>query len=49
MRPRVFPIVLGARARLFAETSDKKPMQLVSSQTLDGDTIYLTYERIREA
>jgi hypothetical protein len=41
--------VLGAGARLFAETSDKKPMHLVSSQTLDGDTVYLTYERIREA
>jgi dihydrofolate reductase len=49
LRIRVFPVVLGAGARLFAETSDKKPMHLVSSQTLDGDTVYLTYERIREA
>jgi dihydrofolate reductase len=49
LRIRVFPVVLGAGARLFAETSDKKPMHLVSSQTLDGDTVYLTYVRIREA
>jgi dihydrofolate reductase len=49
LRLRVFPVVLGAGTRLFAETSDKKPMHLVSSQTLDGDTVYLTYERIREA
>lgn len=33
LRIRVFPVVLGAGARLFAESSDKKPMHLVSSQT----------------
>ena len=48
LRLRVFPVVLGAGARLFAETSDKRPMRLVSSQTLDGDTAYLIYERVRE-
>ena len=49
LRLRVFPVVLGAGARLFAETSDKRPMRLVSSRTLDGDTVFLTYERAREA
>ena len=48
LRLKVFPVVLGAGARLFAETSDKRPMRLVSSQTLDGDTAYLIYERVRE-
>ena len=49
LRLKVFPVVLGAGARLFAETSDRKPMRLVASQTLDGDTAYLIYERICEA
>jgi dihydrofolate reductase len=49
VRLKVFPVVLGTGARLFAETTDRKPMRLVASQTLDGDTAYLIYERVREA
>jgi dihydrofolate reductase len=46
MRLKVFPVVLGAGERLFAETSGKKPMRLIDTRTLDGDTAYLTYERV---
>ena len=48
LRLKVFPVVLGAGKRLFGETSDQRPMRLVASQTLDDDTAYLTYERVRE-
>ena len=46
MRLKVFPVVLGAGERLFGATSGKKPMRLVDARTLDGDTMYLTYERV---
>ena len=49
LRLKVFPVVLGAGERLFAETSDEKPMRLVDSQTLDDGIAYLTYERLRDA
>jgi dihydrofolate reductase len=36
----VFPVVLGAGQRLFGETTDKKPLKLVSTETVgDGVTI----------
>jgi hypothetical protein len=41
--------VLGDGDRLFGETSDKKPMRLVESETIDGDVAYLTYEVVRQA
>jgi dihydrofolate reductase len=46
MRLKVFPVVLGAGERLFGATSGKKLMRLVDTRTLDGDTAYLTYERV---
>jgi dihydrofolate reductase len=49
LRLKVFPVVLGAGERLFGETSGEKPMRLVGVRTLDGDTTYLTYERIPQA
>src|SRR5437867_8434354 len=49
LRLKIFPVVLGAGERLFGETSDKKHMRLVDSQTLDGDVAYLTYEPVRDA
>jgi dihydrofolate reductase len=49
LRLKVFPVVLGAGARLFGETSDKVPMRLVDTRTVDGDVAVLTYERIRDA
>jgi dihydrofolate reductase len=49
IRLKVFPVVLGAGQRLFGETSGRKPIHLVDVRTLDGDTTYLTYERVRDA
>ena len=49
LRLRIYPVVLGAGERLFGETSDKKTMRLVDTQTVDGDVASLTYERVRHA
>jgi dihydrofolate reductase len=49
LRLKIFPVVLGAGQRLFGETSDKKPMRLVETQTLDDGIAFLTYERIQDA
>jgi dihydrofolate reductase len=49
LRLKVYPVVLGAGERLFGETSDKKPMRLVDTQTVDGDIAFLTYERVQSA
>ncbi len=46
----IFPVVLGTGDRLFGETSDKKPMRLVSTQTIGDSLALLTYEFVvREA
>jgi dihydrofolate reductase len=49
LRLKVYPVVLGAGARLFGETSDKKPIRLVDTQTLGDGIVYLTYKLVREA
>ena len=49
LRLKIFPIVLGAGERLFGETSDKKPMRLVDTQTVEAGVAFLTYERVRDA
>jgi len=49
LRLKVYPVVLGAGDRLFGETSDKKPMRLVNTQTIDDDVAFLTYELVRDA
>ena len=43
LRLKVFPVVLGAGKRFFGETSDKKPMRLIDTQTLTGGIVYLIY------
>src|ERR671922_2158165 len=48
LRLKIFPVVLGAGERLFGETSDKKPMRLVATRTVEGDVALLTYEVVRE-
>ena len=45
LRLKIFPVVLGAGARLFGETSDRKPMRLADSQTIGDGIALLTYER----
>jgi dihydrofolate reductase len=49
LRLKLFPVVLGAGARLFGETSDKKPMRLLDTQTLGDGVAILTYEPVRDA
>ena len=45
LRLKVFPVVLGAGTRLFGETSASKPMRLLQTRCIDGDTAYLVYAR----
>ena len=49
LRLKIFPVVLGAGERLFGETSDKRHVRLVDTQTLEGDVTFLTYEVLRAA
>ena len=49
LRLMIYPVVLGAGARLFGETSDKKPMRLVDTQTVGDGIALLTYELVRDA
>jgi dihydrofolate reductase len=49
LRLMVYPVVLGAGARLFGKTSDKKPMRLVDNQTVGDGIAILTYESVRDA
>jgi dihydrofolate reductase len=49
LRLKIYPVVLGAGERLFGETSDKKPMRLVDTKTIDGDVAYLIYAPVRDA
>jgi dihydrofolate reductase len=49
LRLKIFPVVLGDGERLFGETSGKKPMRLVDTQTVEGDVVFLTYQIAREA
>jgi dihydrofolate reductase len=49
LRLKIFPIVLGAGARLFGATGGNKPMRLVDVRTLDGETVFLTYARVQVA
>jgi dihydrofolate reductase len=46
LRLKIYPVVLGAGARLFGETSGTRHMRLVDSTTIDGDVAYLIYERL---
>jgi len=43
LRLMIYPVVLGAGERLFGQTSDRKPMRLVSTRTVGDNLAYLTY------
>jgi dihydrofolate reductase len=47
LRLMIFPVVLGAGERIFGATSDKKPMRLLDTRTIDHDLAYVTYEPVR--
>ena len=47
LRLMVFPVVLGSGKRLFGETSDKKPLQLVHSKVVGDGVAILVYEPVR--
>jgi dihydrofolate reductase len=44
----IHPVVLGAGERLFGETSDKKRMRLVDTQTVGDGIAFLTYVPVRD-
>jgi dihydrofolate reductase len=49
LRLMIYPVVLGAGERLFGETSDNKPLRLISTRTVGDDLAYLTYQPVRDA
>jgi dihydrofolate reductase len=49
LRLTVFPVTLGAGERLFGETTDSKPMRLLSTQAIGDGLAYLTYQLVRDA
>jgi dihydrofolate reductase len=46
LRLMIYPVVLGAGARLFGETSGKKFMRLVDTQSVGAGIAIVTYERV---
>jgi len=48
LRLMIFPVVLGAGARLFGETSEKKSLRLLHTQTLGDGVAYVSYEVVRD-
>ena len=46
LRLKIFPVVLGAGARLFGETSDKKPLRLVDTNVVGFGIAIVTYEPV---
>ena len=47
LRLMVFPVVLGGGKRLFAETSDKKTLELADSKVVGDGVAILTYKRAK--
>jgi dihydrofolate reductase len=43
----VFPVVLGSGTRLFGETSNKRPLRLLSAETIGEGLAFVTYEVVR--
>jgi dihydrofolate reductase len=49
LRLMIYPVVLGAGERLFGDTSDKKPLRLISTRTVGDDLAYLTHQPVRDS
>ena len=49
LRLKIFPLVLGAGERLFAETSNTKALRLVASRIVDDGVAYLTFGVVRKS
>jgi dihydrofolate reductase len=49
LRLIIYPVVLGAGARLFSGTSSQKPLRLVDSRTVGDGLVFVTYQAVREA
>jgi dihydrofolate reductase len=49
LRLTVFPVTLGSGERLFAETTDKKPMRLISTRIIGDGLAFLTYQLVAGA
>ena len=49
LRLMIYPVVLGAGVRLFGETSDKKPMRMISTRTTGDGPAFVTYQTVRDA
>jgi dihydrofolate reductase len=47
LRLKIFPVVLGAGERLFAETSNTKALRLLVSRIVDDSVADLTFEVVR--
>jgi dihydrofolate reductase len=47
LRLMIHPVVLGAGQRLLGETRGKKPMRLISTQTVGDGLSYLIYQPLR--
>ena len=47
LRVKLYPVVLGAGARLFGAAGGTRDMRLADARTVDGDVAFLTYERVR--
>jgi dihydrofolate reductase len=48
LRLMIYPVVLGAGERLFGETSEKKPVRLVETQTVGAGIAILTYQLVAD-
>jgi dihydrofolate reductase len=45
LRLKIYPVVLGAGERMFGETNDKKTMHLTDIRSVDGEVVFVTFER----
>jgi dihydrofolate reductase len=48
LRLLVYPFVLGAGARLFGETDDKKRIRPINARTVGDNLVHLTFEIVRD-